>query len=76
VDDYRASRRTGAFLVIDPADGTTLAAGLVGAPLPVLETPEPDSPAQPAAESCTSGGETAVSASDHDSSRALVSPGP
>ena len=27
--------RTGAFLVIDPADGTTLAAGLVGAPLPV-----------------------------------------
>ena len=34
VDDYRRHGRTGAFLVIDPADGTTLAAGLVGAPLP------------------------------------------
>ena len=33
VDAYRANRRTGSFLVIDPADGTTLAAGLVGAPL-------------------------------------------
>jgi len=38
VDDYTASRRTGAFLVIDPADGGTLAAGLVGAPLPVLDS--------------------------------------
>jgi sulfate adenylyltransferase subunit 1 len=37
VDDYTASRRTGAFLVIDPAHGGTLAAGLVGAPLPVLD---------------------------------------
>lgn len=36
VDDYRTHGRTGAFLVIDPADGTTLAAGLVGAPLPLL----------------------------------------
>ena len=36
-DDYTASRRTGSFLVIDPADGGTLAAGLVGAPLPVLD---------------------------------------
>jgi sulfate adenylyltransferase subunit 1 len=35
VDDYATHGRTGAFLVIDPADGTTLAAGLVGAPLPV-----------------------------------------
>ncbi|SDN54035.1 sulfate adenylyltransferase subunit 1 [Allokutzneria albata] len=35
VDDYVASRRTGSFLVIDPADGGTLAAGLVGAPLPL-----------------------------------------
>lgn len=34
VDHYTTNRRTGAFLVIDPADGTTLAAGLVGAPLP------------------------------------------
>jgi len=35
-DEYEVSRRTGAFLVIDPSDGTTLAAGMVGAPLPVL----------------------------------------
>jgi sulfate adenylyltransferase subunit 1 len=37
VDDYTTHGRTGAFLVIDPADGTTLAAGLVGAPLPLLD---------------------------------------
>jgi sulfate adenylyltransferase subunit 1 len=36
VDDYARLRRTGAFLVIDPADGTTLAAGMVGASLPGL----------------------------------------
>ncbi len=36
VDRYSSRGRTGAFLVIDPADGTTLAAGLVGAPLPLL----------------------------------------
>ncbi|ASR35098.1 sulfate adenylyltransferase [Prauserella marina] len=30
VDDYAKSPRTGAFLVIDPKDGDTLAAGLVG----------------------------------------------
>jgi sulfate adenylyltransferase subunit 1 len=35
VDEYATHGRTGAFLVIDPADGTTLAAGLVGAPLPL-----------------------------------------
>ncbi|WP_433871843.1 sulfate adenylyltransferase subunit 1 [Saccharopolyspora sp. CA-218241] len=33
VDDYAASRRTGSFLVVDPSDGTTLAAGLIGVPL-------------------------------------------
>ena len=33
VDDYVVNRRTGSFLVIDAADGGTLAAGLVGAPL-------------------------------------------
>jgi sulfate adenylyltransferase subunit 1 len=38
IDDYTESRRTGAFLVIDPADGGTLAGGLVGAPLPVLDS--------------------------------------
>jgi sulfate adenylyltransferase subunit 1 len=37
VDHYTSRGRTGAFLVIDPADGTTLAAGLVGAPLPLLD---------------------------------------
>ena len=37
VDRYTNHGRTGAFLVIDPADGTTLAAGLVGAPLPLLD---------------------------------------
>jgi sulfate adenylyltransferase subunit 1 len=30
VDDYGTSPRTGAFLVIDPQDGDTLAAGMVG----------------------------------------------
>jgi sulfate adenylyltransferase subunit 1 len=34
VDDYALVRRTGAFLIIDPVDGATLAAGLVGAGLP------------------------------------------
>ncbi|GLZ39621.1 GTP-binding protein [Actinokineospora sp. NBRC 105648] len=38
VDDYAVNRRTGAFLVIDAGDGSTLAAGLVGAGLQVLET--------------------------------------
>ncbi|MEV6997965.1 GTP-binding protein [Streptomyces sp. NPDC093982] len=28
LDDYEVSRRTGAFLLIDPADGTTLTAGM------------------------------------------------
>ncbi|HEU5474779.1 MAG TPA: GTP-binding protein [Actinophytocola sp.] len=35
VDDYATSRRNGAFLVIDPTDGTTLAAGMVGSPQPL-----------------------------------------
>ncbi|AUS80049.1 sulfate adenylyltransferase [Actinoalloteichus sp. AHMU CJ021] len=43
VDDYADSHRTGAFLLIDPADGTTAAAGLVGRPLPVI--PDGDGPA-------------------------------
>jgi sulfate adenylyltransferase subunit 1 len=41
IDDYTVSRRTGAFLVIDATDGTTLAAGLVGAPLPVRDAVSP-----------------------------------
>jgi sulfate adenylyltransferase subunit 1 len=34
--EYTSSRRTGAFLLIDPADGATLAAGMVGNPLRAL----------------------------------------
>ena len=34
VDDYAQLRVTGSFLVLDEQDGTTLAAGLVGDPLP------------------------------------------
>ncbi|WP_084724935.1 sulfate adenylyltransferase subunit 1 [Streptacidiphilus melanogenes] len=30
-DEYRDNRRTGAFLLVDPADGATLTAGMVGA---------------------------------------------
>jgi sulfate adenylyltransferase subunit 1 len=37
VDDYTKDRRTGAFLIIDATDGSTLAAGLVGAPLPEVD---------------------------------------
>jgi sulfate adenylyltransferase subunit 1 len=36
VDDYAVSRRTGSFVLIDPSDGSTLAAGLIGAPLRIL----------------------------------------
>src|SRR5690606_34890532 len=37
VDDYATTHRNGAFLVIDPPSGDTLAAGLIGEPLPSLE---------------------------------------
>jgi len=37
LDPYATHRRTGAFLLVDQADGTTLAAGMVGpSPLPAL----------------------------------------
>jgi sulfate adenylyltransferase subunit 1 len=39
LDDYTASPRTGAFLVIDPKDGDTLAAGLVGERFSALTSP-------------------------------------
>ncbi|MEV6753259.1 GTP-binding protein [Streptomyces sp. NPDC051214] len=43
VDSYAASRRTGSFLLIDPADGTTLAAGMAGdAFAETVETVEED----------------------------------
>jgi sulfate adenylyltransferase subunit 1 len=39
VDDYADNRATGAFLLIDPPTGNTLAAGLVGSPLVLTELP-------------------------------------
>jgi sulfate adenylyltransferase subunit 1 len=36
-DDYRVNRHTGSFLLIDPAGGNTLAAGLVGDVLSMVE---------------------------------------
>ncbi|MFJ5089895.1 sulfate adenylyltransferase subunit 1 [Streptomyces sp. NPDC088674] len=44
LDDYAGSRRTGSFLLIDPADGTTLAAGMAGAAFGGSGAPD-DSPA-------------------------------
>jgi sulfate adenylyltransferase subunit 1 len=40
VDDYRDNRHTGAFLLIDQSDGTTLAAGMAGDP-PSIAGPDP-----------------------------------
>lgn len=43
LDDYADVRRTGAFLLVDPADGSTLTAGM--APSPVRTAiPAPSSP--------------------------------
>jgi sulfate adenylyltransferase subunit 1 len=46
VDAYADSRLTGSFLLIDPADGTTLTAGMVGesfaSPEPVRDEAEDD----------------------------------
>ncbi|GAA3506774.1 GTP-binding protein [Streptomyces prasinosporus] len=45
-DSYSDSRRTGSFILIDPSDGTTLTAGMVGdsfaAPEPVRDEAEDD----------------------------------
>ncbi|MFI5769475.1 sulfate adenylyltransferase subunit 1 [Streptomyces sp. NPDC051658] len=40
LDAYADSRRTGSFLLIDPADGTTLSAGMAGASFAVAAEPE------------------------------------
>ncbi|WP_052441657.1 sulfate adenylyltransferase subunit 1 [Streptacidiphilus anmyonensis] len=40
-DAYRDNRRTGAFVLVDPADGATLTAGMVGALRPAARLPEP-----------------------------------
>ncbi|HEY7988986.1 MAG TPA: hypothetical protein VIE19_07200, partial [Lapillicoccus sp.] len=43
LDDYADLRRTGAFLLVDEADGTTLAAGMAElAPLPSAMAGEPE----------------------------------
>ncbi|GHH57008.1 sulfate adenylyltransferase subunit 1 [Streptomyces candidus] len=44
LDAYARSRRTGSFLLIDPADGTTLAAGMVGAAFADRTTGTPKAP--------------------------------
>jgi sulfate adenylyltransferase subunit 1 len=41
LDPYADSRRTGSFLLIDPADGTTLAAGMAGDSFATAATPVP-----------------------------------
>lgn len=40
LDAYADSRRTGSFLLIDPADGTTLTAGMAGASFAAADGPE------------------------------------
>ncbi|MCX4735587.1 sulfate adenylyltransferase subunit 1 [Streptomyces sp. NBC_01363] len=40
LDTYADSRRTGSFLLIDPADGTTLSAGMAGASFAAAAEPE------------------------------------
>ncbi|WP_406012759.1 GTP-binding protein [Streptomyces sp. NBC_00984] len=40
LDAYADSRRTGSFLLIDPADGTTLSAGMAGASFAAAAEPE------------------------------------
>lgn len=44
LDRYAEHRGTGAFLLVDPADGTTLAAGMAGATLLDRLAPEPGGP--------------------------------
>ena len=39
LDAYADSRRTGSFLLIDPADGTTLTAGMAGESFAVRREP-------------------------------------
>ncbi|MFJ9175538.1 sulfate adenylyltransferase subunit 1 [Streptomyces sp. NPDC102360] len=40
IDSYADSRRTGSFLLVDPADGTTLAAGMAGESFASAEDPK------------------------------------
>ncbi|MFJ9606604.1 hypothetical protein ACIRS1_09690, partial [Kitasatospora sp. NPDC101176] len=41
LDPYTDNRRTGSFLLIDPADGTTLTAGMAGEAFATVRTAEP-----------------------------------
>lgn len=41
LDTYRDNRRTGSFLLIDPADGTTLTAGMAGEAFATVRATEP-----------------------------------
>ncbi|MEV6210798.1 GTP-binding protein [Kitasatospora sp. NPDC051914] len=42
LDGYTDNRRTGSFLLIDPADGTTLTAGMAGEAFDTVRATEPD----------------------------------
>ncbi|MEV4612972.1 hypothetical protein AB0K43_10250, partial [Kitasatospora sp. NPDC049258] len=42
LDEYSANRRTGSFLLIDPADGTTLTAGMAGEAFDTVRTTDPN----------------------------------
>ncbi|WP_043472251.1 sulfate adenylyltransferase subunit 1 [Kitasatospora sp. MBT66] len=44
LDDYTDNRRTGSFLLIDPADGTTLTAGMAGEAFGTVRTTDDSEP--------------------------------
>ncbi|MFF7456707.1 sulfate adenylyltransferase subunit 1 [Kitasatospora sp. NPDC008115] len=44
LDGYRDNRRTGSFLLIDPADGTTLTAGMAGEAFETVRTTDANDP--------------------------------
>ncbi|MFJ8429897.1 sulfate adenylyltransferase subunit 1 [Kitasatospora sp. NPDC094019] len=44
LDDYAHNRRTGSFLLIDPADGTTLTAGMAGESFATVRTTDANEP--------------------------------
>ncbi|WP_395296660.1 sulfate adenylyltransferase subunit 1 [Kitasatospora hibisci] len=44
LDAYSDNRRTGSFLLIDPADGTTLTAGMAGEAFDTVRTGAPEAP--------------------------------
>ncbi|MET8700230.1 GTP-binding protein [Kitasatospora sp. NPDC004723] len=44
LDEYRDNRRTGSFLLIDPADGTTLTAGMAGEAFETVRSTDANEP--------------------------------